>query len=148
LHKRVSSSLYGFYNEPGAVIGEEEVKRRFRKSLNYEIMQAKNLVYLNQKEKKIEEVEVQAIRIGNSAIVSLPGEVFVEFGLKIKRNSKFKPTLVIELSNSEVGYIPTKEAFSQTTGQEQRISRYNRLAPEAGDLITNTAIKLLKELKD
>ena len=80
-------------------------------------------------------------------MVFLPGEVFVEFGLKIKESSRFKPTLVVELCNSGLGYIPTREAFMQNTGYEERLSRSSRLIPEAGDLITETAINLLKEVK-
>ena len=45
-------------------------------------------------------LEVQVIRLGReTAIVTLPGEVFVELGLAIKSASPFETTLVIELAN-------------------------------------------------
>ncbi len=129
----------------------EEEKKELKNRSNLfgnEIAWAKELIYLSREKKKTEEVEVQVIRVGNSALVCLPGEVFVEFGLKIKESSRFKPTLIVELCNSGLGYIPTKEAFIQNTGYEERLSRSSRLIPEAGDLITETAINLLKEVED
>lgn len=128
----------------------EEEKKELKSRPNLfgnELFWAKELIYLSQEKKKTEEVEVIVIRIGDSALVFLPGEVFVEFGLKIKKNSRFKPTLVIELCNSGLGYIPTNEAFIQNTGYEERLSRSSRLIPEAGDLITKAAINLLKEVE-
>ncbi len=125
----------------------KEEKEEISKHTNFfgdEVIWAKMLIDLAEKKKRTEKVDVQVIRVGNSAIVSLPGEVFVEFGLRIKKNSKFKPTLVAEL-NSLVGYIPTEEAFSQNKGYEQRLGA-SKLVPEAGDLIANAAISLLKEV--
>ena len=47
------------------------------------------------------------------AIVTLPGEVFVELGLAIKKASPFETTLVIELANDGPGYVPTSKAFAE-----------------------------------
>ena len=45
------------------------------------------------------DAEIQVLRLNRDvAIVLLPGEVFVELGLAIKRGSPFEHTLVIELS--------------------------------------------------
>ena len=62
---------------------------------------------------KIVEAEVQVFRLDDdTAIVGLPGEVFVELGLAIKHASPFRTTLVIELCNNDIGYVPTKKAFA------------------------------------
>lgn len=58
-------------------------------------------------------VEVMAIRIGDAAIVGLPGEAFCELGLEIKRRSPACHTLVAGLSNDAIGYLPTRKAFEQ-----------------------------------
>ncbi|NLS94247.1 MAG: hypothetical protein GXX96_18975 [Planctomycetaceae bacterium] len=58
-------------------------------------------------------VEVMAIRIGDAAIVGLPGEAFCELGLEIKRRSLTRHTLVAGLCNDAIGYLPTQEAFQQ-----------------------------------
>ncbi len=58
-------------------------------------------------------VEVMTIRIGDAAIVGLPGEAFCQLGLEIKRRSPARHTLVAGLCNDAIGYLPTKEAFLQ-----------------------------------
>src|SRR5688572_32776554 len=60
------------------------------------------------------EVEVQIIALGNElAWVSLPGEVFVELGLAIKKRSPFKQTMLAELANGSIGYIPDRRAYAE-----------------------------------
>ncbi len=89
-------------------------------------------------------VEIQVFRIGeDTAIVGMPGEVFVELGLAIKEASPFETTLVIELTNRHIAYMPTKKAFAQ--GSYETIN--SRLAPGSGELMVETAVKLLHELK-
>lgn len=58
-------------------------------------------------------LDVQAFAIGNLAMVGLPGEIFVEFGLGLKQASPFPTTAVIGLANGAAGYIPTQKAFNQ-----------------------------------
>jgi len=55
---------------------------------------------------KTEDVIIQAIRIGDQAIVSMPFEVLVEIGMEIKEKSPFPRTLIIELANGGYGYLP------------------------------------------
>ncbi|MHC4242299.1 MAG: neutral/alkaline non-lysosomal ceramidase N-terminal domain-containing protein, partial [Planctomycetota bacterium] len=59
-------------------------------------------------------LEVQVFRLSSDvAVVGLPGEVFVDLGLAIKKASPFATTLVIELCQDAPGYIPTKKAFAE-----------------------------------
>lgn len=89
-------------------------------------------------------LEVQVIGIGKDlAIVGLPGEVFVDLGLAIKKSSPFKTTLVIELTNSHIAYVPTRKAFSQ--GSYETIN--SRVAPGGGEMMVEAAINLLNEIK-
>ena len=55
------------------------------------------------------EVTVQAIRLGDLIFIGLPGEIFVKWGLEIKRWSPAKFTFVAELANDWFGYIPTSD---------------------------------------
>ena len=90
-------------------------------------------------------LEVQAFRLSpDVAIVTLPGEVFVELGLAIKRASPFKTTLVIELANDDPAYIPTRKAFAE--GSYETVN--SRVVPGSGERMVEVAIKLLKELAD
>jgi hypothetical protein len=58
-------------------------------------------------------VEVMVMRLGDAAVVALPGEVFCETGLAIRRASPAPHTLVVELANDAVGYLPPRRAFEQ-----------------------------------
>ena len=89
-------------------------------------------------------LEVQAFRLDReTAIVTLPGEVFVELGLAIKAASPFKTTLVIELTNDAPAYIPTKKAFAE--GSYEIVN--SRVQPGGGEQLVEAAIDLLKELE-
>ncbi len=89
-------------------------------------------------------LEVQVFRLSDRvAIVTLPGEIFVELGMAVKNGSPFSTTLVIELANDgSPNYIPNRVAFSQ--GGYEVIN--SRLAPGGGEAIVDAALQLLKEL--
>jgi hypothetical protein len=90
------------------------------------------------------EVEVQVIAIGDQvAWVSLPGEIFVELGLAIKKSSPFPHTLIAELANGSIGYVPDKPAYPQ--GNYEVVS--SRCAEGSGELLVDTAGRLLREAK-
>jgi len=50
-------------------------------------------------------VPLQALRIGEGAMVGLPGEVFAEIGLAIRAESPFQHLMPIGLANDTVGYV-------------------------------------------
>ena len=54
---------------------------------------------------------VQAITIGDTAVVGVPGEFFTVLGEDIKRRSPFRYTYVFELSNDYVGYIADRKGY-------------------------------------
>jgi neutral ceramidase len=90
-------------------------------------------------------LEVQVFRLSDEvAVVGLPGEVFVEHGLAIKKASPFPVTLVIELCQDDVAYVPTKKAFAE--GSYETVN--SRIAPGGGEVMVETAITLLKDLID
>jgi neutral ceramidase len=62
---------------------------------------------------RIIQTEVQAMAIGETAWVGVPGELFVEIGLSIKHTSPFQHTMVFGYTNDSVGYLPTPSAFPQ-----------------------------------
>jgi sugar phosphate isomerase/epimerase len=89
-------------------------------------------------------LEVQAFRLSDEvAVVGLPGEVFVEIGLAIKKASPFPVTLVIELCQDDVAYVPTRKAFAE--GSYETVN--SRIAPGGGEVMTDAAIRLLRELR-
>ena len=61
---------------------------------------------------------VQVIRLGEAAIVALPGEVFVETGMHIKSASAANPLFLVSLANGYIGYICTDKALTEEGGYE------------------------------
>ena len=61
---------------------------------------------------------VQAIRLGDAAILALPGEIFVETGLRIKAQTSASPLMLVSLANGYIGYVCTDEALTQEGGYE------------------------------
>jgi hypothetical protein len=82
-------------------------------------------------------------RVGETAIVGLPGEAFVEFGLALKANPYFPHTLVVGYCNDLILYIPTRQAYTQG-GYETDMAR---VAPGAGEQMVATALSQLRELR-
>ena len=55
------------------------------------------------------DLEIQVLQIGPWAIVGLPGEIYSNIGLRIKANSPFANTIVVELANGTHGYMSPDE---------------------------------------
>lgn len=88
--------------------------------------------------------EVQAIAFsGDIAIVALPGEIFVELGLAIKKASPFEYTFIAELANGSIGYVPNRSAYAE--GNYEVVSA--RCAEGSGETLVGAALRLLEELK-
>ncbi|MBD3673157.1 MAG: neutral/alkaline non-lysosomal ceramidase N-terminal domain-containing protein [Planctomycetaceae bacterium] len=87
-------------------------------------------------------VDVTVITIGSDlAIVCLPGEVFVDLGLAIKRASPFRTTMVIELSNAvETIYIPHRAAYA---GGSYEVTN-SAVQPGSGEILVERALTLLR----
>lgn len=88
--------------------------------------------------------EVCALRVGDLGIVTLPGEMFCEFGLQIKKQSPAKHTIIIELANDAMGYFPTREAFGQ--GGYEPTPGTTLYESTAGEELTASALRQLHTL--
>ncbi|MCX7425741.1 MAG: neutral/alkaline non-lysosomal ceramidase N-terminal domain-containing protein [Planctomycetia bacterium] len=89
-------------------------------------------------------LEVQVVRLGDDvALVTLPGEPFVDLGLAIKKRSPFKTTIVVELANDEFGYIPTAKAFAE--GSYETVN--SRVVTGGGEMMVEATVRLLGQLK-
>jgi hypothetical protein len=88
------------------------------------------------------EAEVQVITLGHDlAWVSLPGEIFVELGLALKQDTPFRQTMIAELANGSLGYIPSRRAYAQ--GNYEVVSA--RCAEGSGEMLVETALHQLWE---
>jgi hypothetical protein len=87
--------------------------------------------------------EVQALRLNDMVMVSLPGEVFTEAGLALKQAHPQVGIAVVELANDNIGYIPTHQAFAEG-GYEVACNLWGRVTPEAADRLMEAAHTLIQ----
>jgi len=91
--------------------------------------------------------DVTVLRMGEAALVGLPAEAFVEFGLMIKERSPFRHTYVASYSNGYAGYVATRRAY--VGGSYEVWPTLNaRVGREGGYLVVDKAVELLEELSD
>lgn len=108
-----------------------------------DLVRAFRIIDIEERGGKPYEAEVQVIALGRDvAWVALPGEIFVEHGKRIKAASPFRFTIVVELANGSLGYVPDRKAYPQ--GAYEAVS--TRLAPGGGEKMAETAIELLIDL--
>ena len=86
--------------------------------------------------------EIQAITIGDVSYVGVPVEYFVEYGLRLKIAANPRKAYIVSLANGSISYVPTREAFERG-GFETTFNIWSCFAPEAGDMILDTAIDLV-----
>jgi len=110
-----------------------------------ELSYANSYKYLSENPKMQETFEVQTFKIGDIGFTGLPGEIFVECGFAVKEGSPFKNNFVIELANGCLGYVSTPEA-QKNGGYETELSRYTFTPPETIGLMSDSAVKQLKQL--
>ncbi len=166
---RAVKKIDAFDDSPIIAVRQREVALKYRKPSKDEIEQAKKILALPKKERdainkrsnnvaartlaqaaddhpKGEKVWVQAIRIGDQAIVTMPFEVLVEIGLTLKHKSPFKHTFMIELANGGYGYLPPPHQF-ELGGYETWMGT-SRFQVRASDILSEHLIEMLQELHD
>jgi len=87
---------------------------------------------------------LQAWHIGDTSFLSLPGEVFVEWGLKIKQDSPFPWTYPVELGGDSLGYLVTRKAW-EAGGYESLIS-WSLIDVAGVELMVDRGLEMLRQL--
>ena len=117
-----------------SVIREELAKRK----TIYLLKCATSVIQLPGKKEKLA-CEMQALRIGDFLLLTIPGEPMVEYGFQIeKRIADRAIPIVIGYANGHLGYICTHESY-KSGGYEPNMSP---LLPEAKELILDEAGRL------
>jgi len=88
-------------------------------------------------------MEQQAVRIGDAVFVTLPGEVFSEIALEIKKRSPFEKTFAMGVANGYYGYMPTEKEFIEGDYEVDGC----RYGPKAGQVCVDSALALIGRLK-
>jgi hypothetical protein len=94
---------------------------------------------------KTRQTVLQAIAIGDVAIVGVPAEYFTVFGVDIKKRSPFAGTVVAELANDWIGYLPNREAH-KLGGYQTWMGLHSYAEEGTGERIADTIVGMLEEL--
>ena len=86
--------------------------------------------------------KAQICKVGSKITSAIAGEIFVKFGLRLKEESSIKNSIVIELSNSHLGYVPTPEAFGENCDLYEANVTYKSIIPEGGDIMVDKLLEL------
>ena len=91
--------------------------------------------------------EIQAMRLGDLALVGLPGEPFVEGQLTLKTQSPAAFLMAAHLTSHYVGYLPTRAAY-QRGGHEanEDVTYWAKLAPGCLEAVVDKARALVADL--
>ena len=103
------------------------------------------IAYASPEKERNESVIIQAIRIGDQAIVSMPFEVLVEIGLELKEKSPFPHTFTIELANGGYGYLPPPNQH-KLGGYETWLGT-SRFEEDSSVILVKNLLEMLAELK-
>ncbi|HZT43098.1 MAG TPA: hypothetical protein VFA07_13095 [Chthonomonadaceae bacterium] len=87
--------------------------------------------------------QLNALRLGDVALATAPGEIFTETGMEVKRRSPLPQTCFVGYTNGAIGYVPIPAAYAEG-GYE--VTHACRVGPEAAGMITETALHLLQEV--
>jgi hypothetical protein len=90
-------------------------------------------------------VPVQALRIGDICIGTMPCEVFCEIGMEFRQRSALQPAFLVELAHGYLGYLPTPR-HHKLGGYETWLGT-NRLEPDASDKLLAELLSMSEELK-
>ena len=133
----------------GRALGAEALKvlQRMKTYNNFPLGVVREIIKLPAKKERVNsdsiEVEIQAIAIGDIVIVALPGEVFVELGLDLKKRAGITNVFIFELSNGgDVGYVLSRQDFEE--GGYEAIAGV--LGVDSGESIIEHAVVAVKKL--
>ncbi len=165
---RAVKKIKDYEDNPVVAMRQREVDLKYRVPTPVDVETARRLMGLPRKEReainkrttsvasrtiihadptspKSEPVIIQAVRIGEQAIVTMPFEVLVEIGLEIKARSPFPHTFLIELANGGYGYLPPPNQH-KLGGYETWLGT-SRFAPDSSDILIRHLLEMLADLK-
>ena len=89
---------------------------------------------------------LQVLRIGDVAIVGVPAEYFTSLGVDIKKRSPIKDTVVAELANDWIGYLPDREGH-ELGGYQTWMGHHSYAETGTGERIADEVLTMLGALQ-
>jgi hypothetical protein len=165
---RAVKKIESYDENPVVAILQRELALKYRTPSQAELDKAMELMKLSRKERdainqrtgsvasntisyaspdkeRTENVIIQAVRIGDQAIVAMPFEVLVEIGLELKEKSPFAHTFTIELANGAYGYLPPPNQH-KLGGYETWLGT-SRFETDTSVILVKNLLEMLEELK-
>ncbi len=91
------------------------------------------------------EAPLSAWCLGDVSIVTQPGEMFVEYGMELKRRGPFNWTIPVSYTDATLGYLITEDAW-KSGGYETLIGEAGVVAPEGCRTMVEESVRMLQEL--
>ncbi len=88
---------------------------------------------------------LQAFRIGDVALGSMPCEIFCEIGLDFKKRSAVQPAWLVSLNHGYYGYLPSPR-HHELGGYETWLGT-NRLEVQASDKMLAALVDMVKDMR-
>lgn len=90
------------------------------------------------------EVEIHAVRLGEIVFVTNPFELFLDYGNQIRARSAAAQTFIAQLSNGELGYLPTEKA--QKGGHYSAYVSSGYVGYDGGALLVSATLDMINDL--
>ncbi|MDW7659148.1 MAG: hypothetical protein SCM11_18420, partial [Bacillota bacterium] len=84
------------------------------------------------------------LRIGRTALVTNPFELFCEYSLRIKARSRADQTIVVQLTDGSGGYLPTAAALQGGSYSSKPAS--TQCGPDGGDQLVAETLQAIGQL--
>lgn len=93
---------------------------------------------------------IHAVRLGEGAIATGPGEIFTEIGMAVKERSPARPTLYAGYTNGAISYFPTAAAYPEGGYEPGYGNRSyglpSQVSPECEQILIERAVRLVERL--
>jgi hypothetical protein len=125
----------------------EELKRRLEENIkanDWMMIAYGDAMVIARHLRDFQRARVTGVSLGDLGLVFLPAEVFVEFGLDIKRRSPYRHTLVCAYNDNSLQYIPTASAFPE--GEFEVDGGWRYIVAGEGEKLANGTVELLTQL--
>jgi hypothetical protein len=88
--------------------------------------------------------ELQALRLGDTFLIGVPGEPFCEMGVAMKGWTDAPHALCVGYANDWLGYFAPPAAWEEG-GYEVSLGTWSLVGPEAYEILIETARSLAKD---
>jgi len=92
------------------------------------------------------DVAISCWRIGDLVFSTMPGELFVDWGLKIRKESLFPWTYTVCLAGDRLGYLITEDAMEHG-GYEGVTSNTAKVSVEGVEMLVNHSLAMLAKMR-